>query len=214
MLTKAEHSLSGIKEYFSRNASGYTQKTQSGVWDIVKKKEKEAIWKLLKPQAHDAILDAGCGDGYYLSQLESLGCDAQGIDFSPRMVEEAQRKGLNVIAANLEEPLNLDKKFDKILCPGVFEFCQDAGKILMNLKGALKPEGSIILLIPGNSWGGYAYRMYHRFLGCGEYIKLYSLEKIKELALACGLRVNEMIVATPLSFAVKLVNLPTEKSNL
>ena len=208
MITKVEPSLESIQEYFSRHAPGYTRKTKAGIWNIIKRKEKDALWRLLNPQPQDVILDAGCGDGYYLSQLVESGCKAQGVDYSSAMVEEAKKNGLNVEQADLEGKLVINHKFDKVLCPGVLEFCRDSRKVLLNLQSVLKPEGSIVLLIPTNSLGGYFYRICHRIFGCGENIELFSLEKIQDLARETNLRVNEMIKATPLSMAVKLVNLP------
>lgn len=205
---KTHRSLSSIQEYFSRSAPGYTAKTKSGVWDVIKRKEKDALWQLLKPHPEDVILDAGCGDGYYLSQLVELGCRAQGIDYSPMMVEEAKRNGLNVELADLEGEWAFGNKFDKVLCPGVLEFCRDAKKVLLNLQSVLKPEGYIVLLVPTLSFGGYIYKICHRIMGCGQNIELFSPKAIQNMAQASKLKVNEIIRATPLSMAVKLVTLP------
>jgi SAM-dependent methyltransferase len=37
------------------------------------------------------VLDVGCGPGHVTSYLAGLGVDAQGVDLSPRMVEQARR---------------------------------------------------------------------------------------------------------------------------
>src|SRR2546421_5717515 len=46
----------------------------------------EAIVAMANAKSHDAVLDAGCGDGYYVG---SLNCDAHGIDISIPAIDAA-----------------------------------------------------------------------------------------------------------------------------
>jgi 23S rRNA (guanine745-N1)-methyltransferase len=52
-----------------------------------------AIAGMLAPSPADSVLDAGCGDGFYLGNLARLsGCDAHGVDISTAAVDAAARR--------------------------------------------------------------------------------------------------------------------------
>lgn len=53
----------------------------------------EAIAALAAPARTDVVLDAGCGEGFYLGSLASrFGCEAHGIDISVPAVDAAARR--------------------------------------------------------------------------------------------------------------------------
>jgi 23S rRNA (guanine745-N1)-methyltransferase len=53
----------------------------------------EAIGNLAAPTAGDIVLDAGCGDGFYLGMLaRSAGCDAHGVDISTTAIDAAAKR--------------------------------------------------------------------------------------------------------------------------
>jgi 23S rRNA (guanine745-N1)-methyltransferase len=48
---------------------------------------------MLAPRSNDVVLDAGCGDGFYLASLASqTGCQAHGVDISVPAVNAAARR--------------------------------------------------------------------------------------------------------------------------
>ena len=52
-----------------------------------------AIAAMLELSAADSVLDAGCGDGFYLGNLaHGSGCDAHGVDISIAAVQSAARR--------------------------------------------------------------------------------------------------------------------------
>lgn len=52
-----------------------------------------AVAEMAKVTKQDAVLDAGCGDGYYLGTLaRGTGCEAHGIDISIPAVDAAARR--------------------------------------------------------------------------------------------------------------------------
>jgi len=65
--------------------------------------------ELLKEIEPKTLLDVGCGNGNFLKRLDYL--DAKGIDISPKMVEIAKQKGLDVSCQKIEEN---SQKFDVI----------------------------------------------------------------------------------------------------
>jgi len=53
----------------------------------------EAVRELLNPQPHDAVLDAGCGDGFYLGALaKAVGFAGSGVDISVPAIEAAAKR--------------------------------------------------------------------------------------------------------------------------
>src|SRR6202795_3363156 len=52
-----------------------------------------AIAEIVAASPGDVVLDAGCGDGFYLGSLASqTGCDAHGVDISIPAVDAAARR--------------------------------------------------------------------------------------------------------------------------
>lgn len=55
-----------------------------------------AIAEAISPSSNDAILEAGCGDGYYLSSLANqFGCSAHGVDISTPAIDAAAKRYKN-----------------------------------------------------------------------------------------------------------------------
>ena len=53
----------------------------------------QGIKELLAPSSHDVVLDAGCGDGFYLGSLaEQTGLDGHGVDISIPAIDAAARR--------------------------------------------------------------------------------------------------------------------------
>jgi 23S rRNA (guanine745-N1)-methyltransferase len=53
----------------------------------------QAIAELLEPRREDIVLDAGCGEGFYLGELaRQIGFDAHGVDISIPAIDAAARR--------------------------------------------------------------------------------------------------------------------------
>jgi 23S rRNA (guanine745-N1)-methyltransferase len=68
----------------------------------------DAIAELMAASADDIVLDAGCGDGFYLGTLaRQTGFDAHGVDLSTKAVDAAARRypGCEWIVANADRSL-------------------------------------------------------------------------------------------------------------
>lgn len=79
----------------------------------------DAIAEVIAASPDDIVLDAGCGDGFYLASLASLtGFDAHGVDISVPAVDSAARRypGCEWIVANADRLLPYaDRSFSIIL---------------------------------------------------------------------------------------------------
>src|SRR4051812_28750775 len=83
--------------------------------------DRPATLRLLGPVAHQRVLDAACGPGFYLEQLRAAGADVIGCDASPRMIELARRRvgeevELRVHSLDDPFPWMVDGSVDVVLC--------------------------------------------------------------------------------------------------
>ena len=97
---------------------------------------------------NSSVLDAGCGDGFWLGILRDLGfSDLFGVDLSYPLLMRAKSKGLKVAQYNVLD-MNFRCKFDVVLMCDVLEHLPDTTKALNNIQEALKENGTLYLIIP------------------------------------------------------------------
>lgn len=58
------------------------------------------------------VLEVGCGTGLVLSRIATFARVAKGVDFSPRMLEKARKRGLDVVEGSATELPFEDRTFD------------------------------------------------------------------------------------------------------
>jgi 2-polyprenyl-3-methyl-5-hydroxy-6-metoxy-1,4-benzoquinol methylase len=93
------------------------------------------------------VLDAGCGDGYWLHRLGTLeGVSWSGFDYNPVRLERAR---LRVPGADLRlaswDDYTPDLPFDVVLLNQVIEHIPDDRAVLSAVRGWLRPGGCLIL---------------------------------------------------------------------
>ncbi len=187
-------------EYFGAAAGGYARFRDRTFLRTLRQREEAVIMRLLDPGPGESILDAGCGAGYYSLRIMRSGASAYGVDISPAMVEGARARGVEAVVGDLAS-LSLGRRFDKILCAGVLEFCPDHKAVLSRLSDHLKGRGSIVVLVPGRSPAGWAYALYHRSHGVA--VRLFDAEDLRALG-PTGLALDAIEVPTPMSLVARL----------
>ncbi len=103
--------------------------------------------------AGSLVLDAGCGVGRHALGLARRGYVVEGVDLSPRLIDEAQQvadeEGLAVsfrVGDILELPP--DGRFGGLLCRGVLNDLLDGqsrGRAFASFAGALRRGGAVVL---------------------------------------------------------------------
>jgi 2-polyprenyl-3-methyl-5-hydroxy-6-metoxy-1,4-benzoquinol methylase len=99
------------------------------------------------------VLDVGCGPGVFVDQLLERGATYEGIDISPEMIREANRKcgsrtGVQFQLGTLES-LNLKpNSYDQIIAVGLLEYLSELDTTLMAIADVLRPGGIAVLTIP------------------------------------------------------------------
>lgn len=93
-----------------------------------------------------AVLDVGCSEGDY---LQYYGKGSMGVTIIEEHVLAAQKKGLNVVLKNVEDPdFTLLVKFDVIWANNLFEHMNAPHLFLFKMREVLKDGGVMILGVP------------------------------------------------------------------
>lgn len=103
----------------------------------------------------DAVVDVGCGSGWYLELLLRMGADVTGVDYSAEMLRlsSARLAGWDPACWRLLQgnacALNLpNTRFDVAIAIGLLDYLPDPTPALRELHRVLKPNGRLIVTIP------------------------------------------------------------------
>ena len=105
------------------------------------------------------ILDAGCGVGSHAIELARRGYVVSGVDLSPQLIAEAQRRVSEAalpVSFSVGDILDLSaaSPYDAILCRGVLNDLLDESSrrgVFSSFAGALHPQGMLMLDV--REWG-------------------------------------------------------------
>jgi len=135
------------------------------------------------------ILDVGCGLARLLEQFREL--ERYGMDISPDYLEHAQRKGVDVCLARVEDMPYREGFFDIVVCTDVLEHVFDLDLACRQILRVLRDGGVLVVRVP--------YRedlSSYRALDTYEFVHLRNFDE-DELAMLFekihGCRVAEMV---------------------
>jgi 2-polyprenyl-6-hydroxyphenyl methylase/3-demethylubiquinone-9 3-methyltransferase len=100
------------------------------------------------------VLDAGCGNGTFLSRFQDRGWRLHGSDFSPAGLEFARQSfpDINFFLADAQTPyadfLSATGPVDALISTEVIEHLYDPPRFLRNCHSLLKPGGTLVLTTP------------------------------------------------------------------
>ena len=104
----------------------------------------------------ESAIDVGCNAGIYCRILSDCGFRyVLGIDVIDEMTRKAQaafgsnRSG-SVVEFRLQdaESLDVERKFDFVLCTEVIEHTSDPGRVIQNIMNIMSPHGIAIISLP------------------------------------------------------------------
>ena len=104
----------------------------------------------------ESAIDIGCNAGIYCRMLSDFGFRyVLGIDITDEVIHRAQASfGSKSPGAVVEfrlqnaESLDVERKFDFVLCTEVIEHTDDAGRVIENIKDVISPNGLGIISLP------------------------------------------------------------------
>lgn len=95
------------------------------------------------------VLDLGCGEGYGTKMLRDAGFDTTGMDISPEVVQDAQRKyNGEFFQGDIRAIPQPDASFDSIICFEVIEHIDLEPKAFSEMFRILRPGGTLVISTP------------------------------------------------------------------
>lgn len=107
------------------------------------------VLELLDPQAGEAILDLGCGDGALTIELVKRGARVVGVDAAPELVAVARARGLHVRLADAQR-LDDERAFDAVFSNAALHWMPDHDAVLAGVYRALRPGGRFVAELGGH----------------------------------------------------------------
>jgi len=98
------------------------------------------------------VLDVGCGTGVFLEKARQIGLSATGIDASPGMVREAERRlGLGSVSLKRMQDVEVEQAYHAIVSlswtVNYAEGLRVLQDVLSRFHSALKPGGGVVLQV-------------------------------------------------------------------
>ena len=106
------------------------------------------VVELLAPQAGEAILDLGCGDGALTERIAATGAVMTGADASPAMAAAARSRGIDVREVS-GDALAFNAEFDAVFSNAALHWMPDAEAVIAGVHRALKPGGRFVAEMGG-----------------------------------------------------------------
>lgn len=140
------------------------------------------------------LLDVGCGNGWFLSEMRDLGWEVVGVEPDGEAVRVArERFGLNVYEGTLEEVGFSDDNFDAITMNHVVEHLWDPVSTLRECRRVLKPGGKLVVVTPNiKSLGHRLFKKAWLHLDPPRHLYLFSLHTLKVCAEQAGLKILKL----------------------
>ena len=101
---------------------------------------------LVPPPAR--VLDAGAGNGRFVTAAAAAGYQATGIEPSRRGIERARARNVAITAATIETAQVAEGSLDAVTLWHVLEHIDDPGAALRRIAGWLAPAGALLVGVP------------------------------------------------------------------
>jgi 2-polyprenyl-3-methyl-5-hydroxy-6-metoxy-1,4-benzoquinol methylase len=113
---------------------------------------------------NNKVLDVGSGRGIWSEYLKNIeGVFYQGIEFSSKSIELAQKDGINVIKESVEDHAKrLPGHYDVVVAFQVLEHIDDIHGFMSACIACIKPGGKLIIAVPNND--GFIRNMVNNWL--------------------------------------------------
>lgn len=176
-----------VAEAFDQYAEDYDRWFDSPEGRVLFEMELEAV-RLLMGGIEKPFLEIGVGTGRFAKEL---GIDF-GIDPSSRVLEIAERRGINVKEASGENlPFN-DESFGGVFVLFTLCFVENPERVLSEAKRVLKQGGGLIIGIINREslWGQLYLKKKAEEHPIYKYAKFYSINEATEMIEKAGLSVE------------------------
>jgi 2-polyprenyl-3-methyl-5-hydroxy-6-metoxy-1,4-benzoquinol methylase len=101
------------------------------------------------------LLDIGSGSGWLVEHMNSLGWDAQGLDFDPVAVRNARERGLNFHQGSIFDQCFPDATFDAVTLCHSIEHVPDPVAVVRECLRIVRPNGQVAMATPNTASLGH-----------------------------------------------------------
>jgi 2-polyprenyl-3-methyl-5-hydroxy-6-metoxy-1,4-benzoquinol methylase len=148
-------------------------------------------------QPGSKVLDVGCGGGYLLARMKSLGWQGEGTEIDPVALEVARARGIPVRLGELADQNYAQDHFDAIHISHVVEHVHDPMSLVHECHRILKPGGTLVVLTPNvASWTHLHFKTDWRGLEPPRHLHLFSPRTIMQAVAAAGFSLKNSRVLT------------------
>ncbi len=148
------------------------------------------------PAPPQPILDAGCGTGAMLCDLQALG-PVVGLDIESQALALARTRGdFPLVQARLEALPFQSEQFQLVTALDVLEHLPDERPALQEIRRVLRPDGVLIATVPAYSW------LWSRHDVALHHYRRYTARRLRTRLQEAGFEVLK------LSYSVSLLFLP------
>jgi len=150
-----------MSEIFDHWPEKYDQWFETPIGRLVKAYEGQLLFRMLKPDRGEFILDAGCGTGVFTSDLLGREAKVVGLELSRSMLVRAMVKNKGryflYVQGDMRNLPFAQAAFDKVVSVTAIEFIEEAKVAVEEMFRVTKP-GGIIVVATLNSLSSWAHR--------------------------------------------------------
>jgi SAM-dependent methyltransferase len=128
--------------YYDDFSTAYERPRGAGYHRLIDDLEMDVALPLCRGKR---VLEVGCGTGLILERLAQHASHAVGVDFSPGMLQTAQRRGLSVAVGSATQLPFLSNSFDLVCSFKVLAHVPDIQQAFAEIARVTKPGGQMAL---------------------------------------------------------------------
>jgi len=144
-------------------------------------------------------LDIGCGNGRFISTMQALGWQFEGVEFNSVAVAACRRAGLTVFQGDLLDAGLPEGSFDLVTARHLIEHLPAPQAFMAEVRRILKPGGRLLIQTPNSdSLGRAIFRTYWYADDAPRHLILFNRKNLNLLAGSHGLvPMHSMLLTTP-----------------
>ena len=138
-----------MAEIFDDWPEKYDQWFETPIGRLIKCYESKLVFRMLKPNRGEEILDAGCGTGIFTADILETGARVVGLELAPTMLRRAMAKcggqTFQSVIGDMRRLPFAEASFEKAISITALEFVQEARTVIEELFRVTKPGGYIVV---------------------------------------------------------------------